>query len=298
MRALRRSLHFVPGINERMFNKSLTLAADALILDLEDSVSPELKQQARTQSCDWLKEADFGGREKLVRINPLDSPWGRDDLEAIVQCAPDAVVIPKITDLGDVEAIDDLLTEQELKQELAPVSIPLIIIATETPTAVLNLSQMIRHQRINGAAWGAEDLAAELGARAKRDSEGNYLEVFSVARSFCLLAAVAAEVQPIDAPFVDIKDSEGLKRECALTASMGFTGKLTIHPSQIDVVNKVFLPSAEEVEKAEELLAAFEKSQQEGRMAFTFNGEMVDVPHLKKARSIIARANLAKENTQ
>jgi len=295
MSRLRRSLHFVPGINERMFNKSLSLAADALILDLEDSVSPELKPQARSQVCDWLKEADFNGREKLVRINPLDSPWGRDDLEAVVQCSPDTIVVPKVTELGDVAAIDDVITKRELEQGLAPGSIALLIIATETPAAVLNLSQMMQHQRINGAAWGAEDLAAELGARAKRDSDGNYLEVFSVARAFCLLAAVAAEVQPIDAPFVDIKDSEGLKRECMLTGSMGFTGKLTIHPSQIDVVNEAFLPSDEEVERAEELLAAFEKSRQEGRMAFTFNGEMVDVPHLKKARSIVARASLAKD---
>ena len=296
MSVLRRSLHFVPGINERMFNKSLTLAADALILDLEDSVSPELKQQARNQVCDWLREADFGERDKLIRINPLDSPWGRDDLEAIAECSPDAIVVPKVTRLSDVEVIDSVLIDRELSQELAPGGISLIVIATETPGAVLNLSQFIQHKRIDGAAWGAEDLAAELGATAKRDSDGNYLDVFSVARSICLLAAVAAEVQPIDAPFVDIRDSDGLERECALTASMGFTGKLTIHPSQIDIVNKAFLPSAEEIDQAEELLAAFEKSQQEGRMAFTFNGEMVDVPHLKKARNIVERAGLAKRN--
>jgi len=295
MSTLRRSLHFVPGINERMFSKSLTLAADALILDLEDSVSAELKTQARTQVCDWLREADFGDREKLVRVNPLDSPWGQEDLEAVAKCAPDGIVVPKVSEAGDVEAIDDLLTSQELQLDLAPGSISLLIIATETPVAVLNLSQMLRHPRIEGAAWGAEDLAAELGARAKYDKDGNYLEVFSFARSMCLLAAVAAEVQPIDAPFVDIRDIDGLRRECDLTASMGFTGKLTIHPSQIDIVNAAFLPDNEEVERANELLAAFERSRQEGRIAFTFDGKMVDVPHLKKARKTIERARMAKD---
>jgi citrate lyase subunit beta/citryl-CoA lyase len=295
MRSLRRSFHFVPGINERMFNKSLTLAADVLILDLEDSVSAELKAQARTQVCDWLREGDFGGREKLVRVNPLDSPWGREDLEAVTQCIPDGIVVPKVSDAGDVKAIDSLLTGHELQHDLAPGSMSLLVIATETPAAVLNLSQMLQHPRVDGAAWGAEDLAAELGARTKYDEYGNYLEVFTFARSMCLLSAVAADVQAIDAPFVDIKDAEGLMRECRLTASMGFTGKLTIHPSQIDIVNTAFLPSSEEVERAQELLAAFEKSQQEGRVAFTFNGEMVDVPHLKKARKIVERAGMARE---
>jgi citrate lyase subunit beta/citryl-CoA lyase len=211
-------------------------------------------------------------------------------------CSPDAIVVPKVTDPDEVDVIDGILVKHELSRELAPGSISLVIIATEAPAAVLNLSGLIKHARIGGAAWGAEDLAAELGASARRDSNGNYLEVFSIARSLCLLAAVAAEVQPIDAPFVDIRDSEGLRRECAMTASMGFTGKLTIHPSQIEIVNEAFLPSEEEISKAEELLAAFESSRQEGRMAFTFNGEMVDVPHLKKARSIVERASLAKRS--
>lgn len=298
MSSLRRSLHFVPGINERMFNKSLTLAADALILDLEDSVAAALKSQARNQVCDWLKEADFAGRERLVRINSLDSPWGQDDLAAIAGYVPDAIVVPKVSSLAEVEAIDRLLVARELELNLAPASLSLIVIATETPAAVLNLADMLRHPRLSGAAWGAEDLAAELGAREKRDSNGNYLDVFATARSLCLLAAKAAGVQPIDAPFVDIGDSEGLRRECQLTADMGFTGKLTIHPAQIDIVNEVFQPSAEEIALAEELLAAFEQSRQEGRAAFTFRGVMVDIPHLKKAQKTLERARLLKADLE
>jgi citrate lyase subunit beta/citryl-CoA lyase len=275
-----------------MFNKALNLPADSLILDLEDSVAPDRKVQARLQVCDWIRQADFGGREKLVRINPLESEWGRDDLEAITAAGPDGIVVPKVMSVADVEAIDRLLIALELDREREAGSTPLVLIGTEGPAAVFRLPDTLAHGRVEAVAWGAEDLAAELGARAKRDAQGDYLEVFSVVRSLCLLAATGAGVQPIDAPFVDIKDSEALRRECRLTADMGYTGKLTIHPAQIEIVNQAFMPTAAEVELARELLGAFEKSQQEGRMAFTFRGEMVDVPHLKKARNVLARASL------
>jgi citrate lyase subunit beta/citryl-CoA lyase len=291
-------LHFVPGISERMFNKSLTLPADSLILDLEDSVSPDLKEAARAQVCDWLREADFAGREKLVRINALDSPWGRQDLEAIMQSPPDGIVVPKITSLRDIEAIDRLLVARELELDLDPVAVPLLVIGTEAPTAIFNLASMLQHQRIEAVAWGAEDLSAALGALAKRDAQGNYLEVFQLVRSLCLLAAVAADIQPIDSPFVDFRDEQGLCRECSLTASMGFTGKLTIHPAQIDIVNAAFTPTPERVEQAQELLQAFETARQQGRMAFSFQGEMVDRPHLKSAQKTVERARLIQEKTR
>ena len=287
---LRRSIHFVPGGNEKMLNKVLGLAADSLILDLEDSVTPDRKGIARDEVCDWLANADFKNQEKLVRINPMDSEWGRDDLEAVLQHRPDGIVLPKVLDLKAVHAVDQLIINQEKVAGADYSDIKLLLIGTEMAAAVFNLAQMVNHERVDGVTWGAEDLSVSLGARAKRDEQGNYLEVFSFVRSMCLLAAVAAKVQPIDAVYVDIKNTEGLAKECKTAADMGFTAKLTIHPDQIDIVNEAFTPSVAEIEAATALVAAFEEQQAKGAMAFKFDGEMVDVPHLKRAQQVLALA--------
>ena len=287
---LRRSIHFVPGGNEKMLNKALGLAADSLILDLEDSVTPDRKGIARDEVCDWLANADFKNQEKLVRINPMDSEWGREDLEAVLQHRPDGIVLPKVLDLKAVHAVDQLIINQEKVAGADYSDIKLLLIGTEMAAAVFNLAQMVNHERVDGVTWGAEDLSVSLGARAKRDEQGNYLEVFSFVRSMCLLAAVAAKVQPIDAVYVDIKNTEGLAKECKAAADMGFTAKLTIHPDQIDIVNEAFTPSVAEIEAATALVAAFEEQGAAGKMAFKFDGEMVDVPHLKRAQQVLALA--------
>lgn len=285
---LRRSIHFVPGGNEKMLNKALGLAADSLILDLEDSVTPDRKVAAREEVCEWLDHADFKKQEKLVRINPMDSEWGREDLEAVLQHKPDGIVLPKVLDLKAVHAVDQLIINQENIAGADYSDIKLLLIGTELAAAVFHLNEMANHSRVGGLTWGAEDLSVSLGARAKRDEEGNYLEVFSFVRSMCLLAAVAAEVQAIDSVYVDIKNTKGLERECKTAADMGFTGKLTIHPDQIDIVNAAFTPTAEEIESARALVAAFEAHAAEGKMAFKHDGQMVDVPHLKRAQQILA----------
>ena len=287
---LRRSIHFVPGGNEKMLHKALGLPADSLILDLEDSVTPDRKGIARDEVCDWLANADFKNQEKLVRINPMDSEWGREDLEAVLQHRPDGIVLPKVLDLKAVHAVDQLIINQEKVAGADYSDIKLLLIGTEMAAAVFNLAQMVNHERVDGVTWGAEDLSVSLGARAKRDEQGNYLEVFSFVRSMCLLAAVAAKVQPIDAVYVDIKNTEGLAKECKTAADMGFTAKLTIHPDQIDIVNEAFTPSVAEIEAATALVAAFEEQQAKGAMAFKFDGEMVDVPHLKRAQQVLALA--------
>ena len=287
---LRRSIHFVPGGNEKMLNKALGLAADSLILDLEDSVTPDRKGIARDEVCDWLANADFKNQEKLVRINPMDSEWGREDLEAVLQHRPDGIVLPKVLDLKAVHAVDQLIINQEKVAGADYSDIKLLLIGTEMAAAVFNLAQMVNHERVDGVTWGAEDLSVSLGARAKRDEQGNYLEVFSFVRSMCLLAAVAAKVQPIDAVYVDIKNTEGLVKECKTAADMGFTAKLTIHPDQISIVNEAFTPSVAEIEAAAALVAAFEEQEAAGKMAFKFDGEMVDVPHLKRAQQLLALA--------
>ena len=293
---LRRSIHFVPGGNERMLNKALGLAADSLILDLEDSVTPDRKGIARDEVCDWLANADFKNQEKLVRINPMDSEWGREDLEAALQHRPDGIVLPKVLDLKAVHAVDQLIINQEKIAGADYSDIKLLLIGTEMAAAVFSLAQMVNHERVDGVTWGAEDLSVSLGARAKRDEQGNYLEVFSFVRSMCLLAAVAAKVQPVDAVYVDIKNTVGLAKECKTAADMGFTAKLTIHPDQIDIVNEAFTPSAAEIEAATALVAAFEEHEALGAMAFKFDGEMVDVPHLKRAQQVLARRNDAGNN--
>ncbi len=292
----RRSIHFVPGGNDRMFAKALRSPADALILDLEDSVLPEGKEKARAAVCEWLGEGEFGVRRKLARVNPIDSPWGADDLVAVVACAPDGIVLPKAASAVDVEAADRLISERERQCGLAGNSVKLLLIGTETPAAVFDLPAMARHPRVDGLTWGSEDLSAELGAGATRDDSGEYLDVFRLARSLTLLAATAAGKQPIDTIYADIRDAAGLRKECRRAAAMGFTGKLTIHPDQIDIVNELFTPSREQVAEARELLAAAAEHRRQGRIAFRFKGRMVDAPHLKGARRVLDRAGAATED--
>jgi citrate lyase subunit beta/citryl-CoA lyase len=174
-----------------------------------------------------------------------------------------------------------------------PGEVKLVVIATETPQGLLNIRDFGSCPRVDALSWGAEDLSASIGARRNRDEQGQFLEVFRYARIMTLLAATAAGVQPIDTVFVDIRDTEGLRRECQEGAWMGFTGKITIHPSQIDLVNEVFSPSPEDIAESQELLVAFEENRKAGRMAFSFKGQMVDVPHLTRARTILERARLA-----
>ena len=286
----RRSIHFVPGGNERMFGKALDLPADALILDLEDSVTQENKATARKAVCDWLREGKFGGRRKLVRINPLDSPWGAEDIAAVIAGKPDGLVVPKACRLADVEAVDSLVTKEEGRTGMEIGMVKLLLIGTESPASVFHLREMANHGRVDGMTWGSEDLSAELGASAIRDENGEYLDVFRMARSMALLAAAAAGRQAVDTIYADIRDREGLRADCRRAAAMGFSGKLTIHPDQIAIVNEAFTPSDAEISEARELLAAAGEHRAAGRMAFRFRGQMVDAPHLKRARRILARA--------
>ncbi len=287
---LRRSVHFVPGANEKMLTKSLGFAADSLVLDLEDAVTPDRKDEARGVVAGWLRDVDFRGKERVVRMNPLDTPWGLEDLRVTMQVPPDAYLVPKVRTLADIERID--LTLETLESEYGHVrgGVKLILVSTETPQGVLNLPTFTQCPRVTALSWGAEDLSAAIGARRNRDDGGNYLDVFKFCRVQTLLCATAADVQPIDTVYVDIKDLDGLRRDCQEGAWMGYTGKITIHPDQIPIVNELFTPSADEVAQARELVDAFEVAQREGKMAFSFRGQMVDVPHLNRARTIISRA--------
>jgi citrate lyase subunit beta/citryl-CoA lyase len=290
---LRRSLHFVPGANERMLAKALTLPADTLILDLEDAVTPDRKDEARGAVTEWLRDVDFGGQERMVRINPLSTPWGLDDLRATMASPPDSYLVPKARSLADIEAIDAEIGRLEAEYGHPAGAVGLLIVATETPQGVLNLPTFTQCGRVTALSWGAEDLSAAIGARRNRDDDGNYLDVFKHCRIQTLLCATAGGVEPIDTAYVDIRNLEGLRRESQEAAWMGFTGKITIHPDQVAIVNEVFTPSPDEVAEAQELVAAFEEAMAGGRMALSFRGQMVDVPHLERARTILARARQA-----
>ena len=289
---LRRSMHFVPGANEKMLYKSIATKADSLILDLEDAVTPERKDEARTIVNDWLGSVDFNGKERCVRINSLDTAWALQDIETTMQNAPDAYVVPKVSSLEELTIISKAISRCEEQFNHPLMSVALILVSTETPKGALQVSTFPECERVVAMTWGAEDLAASLGAPTNRGPDNRYLPPFEYCRTMTLLSAVAGEVQPIDSVYVDFNDPQGLKEECQFASTIGFTGKLTIHPSQIDIVNDAFSPSASELEEARRLIEAFAEAEAEGRIAFSFKGKMVDVPHLNRARKMVERASL------
>ena len=290
MDRLRRSCHFVPGANEKMLQKSLATAADCLILDLEDAVAPDRKEAARQTVAEWLRDVDFDRHERTVRMNPLDSPWGLDDLRVTMEFAPDAYVVPKVSTLEELTTISVEISRWEREYGHPEDSVALILICTETPLSALNIATFPQCARVTALSWGAEDLSAALGAPRNRRPDGSYLDIYTHCRNMTLLSAAAGGVQPIDTVYVDYNDSEGLKSECQEAAWLGFTGKITIHPNQIDIVNSYFTPSVEEVDEAQRLVAAFDEAQRQGLMAISFEGKMVDVPHLTRAKKLLQRA--------
>jgi citrate lyase beta subunit len=291
---LRRSLHFVPGGNEKMIAKALTLPADGLILDLEDAVPPDRKAATRPIVRGWLEKLDFGGRERWVRMNPITAPFGHADLEGTIAGRPDGYVVPKPRAAADLREIAQQLDRLEPRHGISHGSTRLLPIATETPEGLLNIKEVAAASpRIVAISWGVEDLGAVMGLGRVRDADGQYLDIPRYARVMCCIAASAVGVEALDTVYTDIADLEGLQRECDDAVQMGFAGKISIHPNQIAVINAVFTPAREVVEEARELVAAFEDARRRGIYAFAFKGRMVDAPHLAGALKILARAGVA-----
>lgn len=291
---MRRSLHFVPGGNEKMMQKSLTLPADGLILDLEDSVPPKLKAATRPIVRRWLETLDFGGRERWVRMNPIFSEYAEGDLEATIVGRPDGYMVPKPNTAGDVRKVAAILDRLEQRHGIPFGSTRLLLIATETPEGLLNIKETAAASpRVAAISWGIEDLSAAMGLPRTRDAEGRFLDIPRYARVMCAVAASAAGVDALDTVYTDIHDLEGLRRECREAVWMGFAGKTSIHPGQIEVINEVFTPSREEAAEAEALIAAFEEHARRGAGAFAWKGQMMDMPHLTRARKIAERARRA-----
>ncbi len=291
---MRRSLHFVPGGNERMLAKALTLPADGLILDLEDAVTPEKKAATRPIVRQWLETRDFGPRERWVRMNPIYSEYGESDLEETIAGRPHGYVVPKPRHAGDIRRIAAVLERLEQRHGLPWGSTRLVLIATETPEGLLNIREVAAASpRIAAVSWGIEDLSAAMGLPRTRDAEGRYLDIARHARVMCAVAAAAAGVESLDTVYTDIADLEGLRRECQEGVWMGFSGKISIHPGQIEVINSVFTPSQADAEEAVALIAAFEEHARRGAGAFAWKGQMMDMPHLTRARKIVERARHA-----
>lgn len=295
---LRRSLLWVPGDDERKLAKGPTAGADSLVLDLEDAVVPAHKAKAREIVRDTLRDMDFRGAERLVRINPLETGLALDDLTVTMAGAPDGYMIPKVRSEDDIRFIDRALTNLEAIAGRAQGSVRLIMLATETPEAILNIRRIAQASlRSSGMMWASEDLSSAIGARRSRNEDGSLPDVFSFARSACLLAAAATGMDPLDMPFFDFHDDAGLEREAREAAEVGFTGKGAIHPNQVEIINRVFVPSSEEVEEANALLEAATEAFARGQAAFVYKGAMVDAPHINRARKIVSRANAAKERS-
>jgi citrate lyase beta subunit len=288
---MRRSLHFVPGGNERMIAKALTLPADGLILDLEDAVTPALKPATRPIVRRWLETLDFGGRERWVRMNPIWSEYGLADLEETMAGRPDGYVVPKPRRAEDIRRIVAALERLEERHGIPFGSTRLVLIATETPEGLLNIREVATASpRIAAVSWGIEDLGAAMGLPRVRDADGRYLDIPRYARVMCAVAASAAGVEAIDTVYTDIADLDGLARECREGVAMGFSGKISIHPGQIEVINREFSPSRAEAEEALALIAAFDENARKGAGAFTWKGQMMDMPHLTRAMKIADRA--------
>jgi citrate lyase subunit beta/citryl-CoA lyase len=291
---MRRSLHFVPGGNERMIQKALTLPADGLILDLEDAVTPDRKAATRPIVRGWLESLDFGGRERWIRMNPIWSEWAVADLEATIGGRPDGYIVPKPRRAEDIRQIVAILDRLESRHGLPFGSTRLLPIATETPEGLLNIREIAgASPRIAAISWGIEDLSAAMGLPRVRDAEGRYLDIPRYARVMCSVAASAAGVEAIDTVYTDIADLTGLRRESEEGLAMGFVGKISIHPGQIEVINQAFTPSREDAREAVALIAAFEAEAGRGAGAFAWKGQMVDLPHLTRAQKIADRARAA-----
>ena len=300
-----RSLLFVPGDSDKKLAKSLTLGADALILDLEDSVAADRKSIGRETVRAFLSQYRrpapsplVGGGESrhtrlYVRINSMETPFWQDDLKVVMPAGPDGILLPKARSGADVARIAAMLDAHEASAGLALGSTKILALTSEVPIGVLQMHTYVEcSPRLEGLTWGAEDLSAELGASANRDARGEFTSPYRLARDLTLFTAYAASAMAIDTVYVDLKNLEGFRRECVEAARDGFTAKMAVHPAQVPIINEVFSPSAAEVAHAKAVLKVF--ADNVGKGVASLNGQMLDRPHLLRAERILARAKALK----
>jgi citrate lyase subunit beta/citryl-CoA lyase len=286
-----RSLLFVPADGGKKLHKALGCGADAVIVDLEDSIAPDRKVPARADAAAFVKEAASRAARPFicVRVNGLGTGLIDADLDAIVPARPDAIMLPKAEGGAAIVHADAKLGAHEAISGLPDGHIKIIAMAIETAAGLFLAGTLRRRSaRLIGLSWGAEDLAAELGAETNREDDGRYTSPYLLARTLCLMAAAAAEVPAIETIYMDYRDAEGLRRDTEEARRDGFAGRLAIHPLQVPVINEVFSPSAGALAKARAIVAAFAASP--GAGAIGIEGVMYDRPHLVRAQRLLARA--------
>ena len=289
-----RSLLFVPADSPTKLAKALGAGADALILDLEDSIAPERKEAARAGAAVFLAQtAPLQTRPRLiVRVNGLDTGMTDADLDAVVPARPDAVMLPKAEGAASVVHLDAKLCPREVIGGVAEGAIGIVPIATETARSLF-VAGTYRDAgpRLAALTWGAEDLATDLGAETNRDGQGHFLDPYRLARTLCIAGAAAAGVPALDTVYVDFRNDAGLRRECEDARRDGFTGKMAIHPGQVATINDVFTPKPDAIARAQAIIAAFAAAPGAGVVGI--GGVMFDRPHLTKAERVLARAKAA-----
>ena len=287
MSKILRSLLFVPADSEKKLSKAGGLGADALILDLEDAVLPANKNKGRRRCAQFLKTAKTSS-EIWVRINPLDSEHVFDDLAAIIPLKPAGIMLPKPDGPVDMETLSNHIMRLERRHRLPEGAIKTLPVATETARAVMSLSLYPRTHlpRLLGLTWGAEDLATDIGALTNKDDKNCFAYTYQMVRSQTLLAAKASNVQAIDTLYDNFRDKDGLKKRAQAAFSEGFTGMLAIHPAQVEIINKSFMPTQAQAARARAVIKAFADSPEAG--AVQVAGKMTDIPHLKQAQNILA----------
>jgi len=280
----RRSVLYMPGSNARAIEKARTLPADCIVLDLEDSVAPDVKPAARAQACAAVKAGGFGPHEVVVRINGLDTAWWRDDMVAVTAVKPDAILVPKVSGPGHMERIAEALADLAADRRIQ------VWAMMETPLAVLNAGAIAAtkdgHTRLSAFVMGTNDLAKDTRVRIApgREALRSWLMTF-------VAAARGYGLDILDGVYNDIADSEGFARECGEARDLGFDGKTLIHPSQIVGANAAFAPSAEEVAQARKIIAAFDLPENEDKGVIALDGRMVERLHAEMARRTLAIAD-------
>jgi citrate lyase subunit beta/citryl-CoA lyase len=280
----RRSVLYMPGSNTRALAKARELPADAVILDLEDAVAPEAKEQARAQIVQAVKADGFGAREVFIRVNGIDTPWHADDLAAAASATPDAILVPKISTVDQLERIGQRLLDMKVDLKTR------IWAMIETPAAIFNINALAAEAhdsetRLAGFVMGANDLAKETRARIV-PGRAPMLSWLST----CLLAARGHGIDILDGVYNDLGNAEGFAAECRQARDLGFDGKTLIHPNQIAPCNAAFSPTAQEVEEARRIIAAFDRPENQGKGVVQIDGRMVERLHADMARRTVAIA--------
>jgi citrate lyase subunit beta/citryl-CoA lyase len=290
-----RSLLFVPGDDEKKLGKGVGSGADALILDLEDAVSVARKTAARAITSQYIAATRALERRPLlyVRVNALDTPYWEEDLAGVMGSRPDGILLPKARSGGDVHTLSIALNHAEERAGAEKGATRIIALTTEVPISLLQMHTYVdASSRVEGLSWGAEDLSGVIGAHSNREADGRWTSPYQLARNMCLFTAAAAAVQPIDTVYVNFRNAAGLRDEAMEAARDGFTGKMAIHPNQVEVINEVFTPTAEQIAVSEEIVKAFADNPQAGVLGI--RGQMVDRAHIARAERILARAKSAK----